>query len=104
MSDEAETYGPAHFGMFLVVTAVIALALKVFPALNSVPEEPEATWVSPSLLGVYVAVAGAGAFAVGIWCRVKMRHNRDRWENAAEVTAAIAGGAVLAGIGMALIL
>ena len=104
MSDEAETYEPAHFGMFLVLTAVIALALKVFPALNSVPEEPDATWVSPSLLGIYVVVAGTGAVAVGIWCRVKMGSNRDRWDNAGEVTAAIAGGAVLAGIGIALIL
>ena len=104
MSNESETYGPAHFGMFLVGTAVIALALKVFPALNSVPEEPDATWVSPSLLGIYVAVAGTGAIAVGIWCRVKMGNDRDRWDNAGEVTAAIVGGAVLAGIGIALIL
>jgi len=104
MSNESETYGPAHFGMFLVGTAVIALALKMFPALNSVPEEPDATWVSPSLLGVYVAVAGTGAVAVGIWCRVKMRNNRDRWDNAGEATAVIAWGAVLGGIGMALML
>ena len=104
MSNESETYGPAHFGMFLVGTAVIALALKVFPAINSVPEEPDATWVSPSLLGIYVAVAGTGAIAVGIWCRVKMRNDRARWDNAWEVTAAIVGGAVLAGIGIALIL
>ena len=104
MSNDSESYGPAHFGMFLVGTAVVALALKVFPALNSVPEEPNATWVSPSLLGIYVAVAGLGAVAVGIWCRVKMRNERDRWDNAGEASAAIAAGAVLAGIGIALIL
>jgi len=102
MSDETEAYGPAHFGMFLVGTAVIALVLKAFPALNSVPEEPDATWVSPSVLGVYIVVAGVGALGVGIWCRVKMRNDPDRWENTGEATAAIVGGLVLTGIGVAL--
>ncbi len=104
MSNESESYGPAHFAMFLLGTAVIALGLKVFPALNSVPEEPDATWVSPSLLVIYIAVAGAGAVAVGIWCRVKMGGDRDRWDNAGEANAAIVGGVILAAIGIAMVL
>lgn len=104
MSNESKTYGPAHFGIFLVGTALIALALKVFPALNSVPEEPDATWVSPSLLGAYVVVAGTGATAVGIWCRIRMRDDRDRWDNAGEGTAALVWGIVLSAIGIALML
>lgn len=96
--DETEAYGPVHFGMFLVVTGFLALALRVFPAMNRVPEDPDVMFVPPRVLGIYVAVAGIAATAVGISTRIKMRGESERWNNHSETTASIVGGMALVAI------
>ncbi len=83
-----------HFAVFMIVTAFLAIALKVFPAMNRVPEDPEATFVPIGILGIYAVMAGFIAVVIGVVARVKMRRDPSRWSNHSEATAAVSLGLI----------
>ncbi|MFW2338900.1 MAG: hypothetical protein ACN4GK_02525 [Acidimicrobiia bacterium] len=74
-----ETAGPLLFPLVLLISGGIVTLLKVFPAMNFVPEFEGEHWVSPRMLVPWMFFTGAATIAWSILLRVMMRTGADRW-------------------------
>ena len=74
-----ETAGALAFPLVLLISGGLVTLLKVFPAMNSVPEFEGENWVSPRMLVPWMFIAGTATIGWSVLLRVMMKTGPDRW-------------------------
>ena len=86
---DKETVGAVAFPTVLLIVGCVLFLLKVFPAMNLVPEFDGDHWVSPRLLVPSMFISGFGLVAWSVLLLGMMKTGPDRWTYVAGTREAI---------------
>ena len=75
----SETSGVIALPLVLLISGAIVTLLRVFPAMNFIPEFEGDHWVSPRFLVPWMFFAGIAVVGWSILLRIMMKTGPDRW-------------------------